>query len=119
MTANPAGTLYVIPYGRLYDLVVARMTFLGIEEARKKLGQLVENAGRTERPEHYVLTRHGKPTADLVSHAWLEDLLDSLEELEAYRAKYGPLQRDETPRGIPNRPRLGGPRSYPPAASAE
>lgn len=66
--ALPQGDLQGHPQGLRYALDMARTEFMGIEGARKQLGERVDKARDEE--IHTVLTRHGVPAAILVDPEW-------------------------------------------------
>ena len=58
---------------------------VSIKEAKNKLAEL---ARRAEAGETVVITRHGKPVADLVPHETKKGGID-LEALRAYKKEHG------------------------------
>jgi prevent-host-death family protein len=68
------------PYGStqesLYAADVASTELMGVEDARKKLGDRVKRAADDEL--HTVVTVHGQPAAVLVDIAWYTKARESL-----------------------------------------
>ena len=59
---------YGTPSAGLYAADVATTELMGVEEARKVLGDRIDKARDDEL--HTVVTRHGQPSAVLVDIAW-------------------------------------------------
>jgi prevent-host-death family protein len=62
------------------------MEEVSIEEARRKLGHIVDRAQLAE--EHAIITRHGRPAAAVVGYEWLLGvgiLIEDAMALEEYR----------------------------------
>lgn len=70
-------------YGASYDLLygpgmtepidpdATKITFMGVDEARKHFAQRINAAD--DEGEQTIVTRHGKPTAVLVSMEWFRE----------------------------------------------
>lgn len=72
---RPVGT----PTGALYAADMARSEFMGLEEARQKLGPQVDKANAQD-PTFTVLTKHGKPLGAVVSFEFLMRAREALGE---------------------------------------
>lgn len=68
MIAFPDAPPYGTSQAGLYAADVASTELMGVEEARKKLGERVDFAADDEL--HTVVTKHGQPAAVLVDIAW-------------------------------------------------
>ena len=68
MTVQTQDSPYRISPGDPYAADVAATELMGIETARKKLGERVDMAAAGEL--HTVVTKHGQPAAVLVDMAW-------------------------------------------------
>lgn len=76
MTAQIQTSPYRIPQGDPYAAEVATTELMGVEDARKKLGERIDFARDGEL--HTVVTRHGQPAAVLVDMAWYVRARESL-----------------------------------------
>lgn len=65
------------------------MSEVGVYEAKAKLARLIQ---RAERGERIVITRHGKPVAELgpVRGRTPQEIEKAIETLEAFRARLRP-----------------------------
>lgn len=73
--AEPSGSATGTPYA----VGMARSVFMGLEEARQKLGPQVDKANQ-EDPAFTVLTKHGKPLGAIVSFEYLRRAREALGE---------------------------------------
>jgi prevent-host-death family protein len=76
MTTQVVTSPYRIPQGAPYAADVATTELMGVETARKKLGDRIDAARDDEL--HTVVTRHGQPAAVLVDMAWYVRARESL-----------------------------------------
>lgn len=68
MSITTPARSYGSPYRELYDSDVAKTELMGVENARKVLGQRVDAA--TGQDLHTVLTKRGQPAAVVVPISW-------------------------------------------------
>jgi prevent-host-death family protein len=77
------------------------MEALGIEEARRQLGEIIDRARLADDPT--PITRHGKTAAVVVGSDWYAtviDLLDELEALDEYRDRMAALRSGRRVAGL-------------------
>lgn len=78
VSTQPAGLPYATACGPLYASVMARTEFMGVEAARKVLGQRVDAAkGQGDRT---VITKHGQPQAILIDMEWFRRASEAMGE---------------------------------------
>lgn len=78
MNAPPVELPYRTTQGTLYAPDMAGTEFMGVEAARKVLGQRVDAAKK--QGERTVVTRHGQPQAILIDMDWFRRASEALGE---------------------------------------
>lgn len=76
MTAPPMELPYETAQGTLYASDVVRTEWMGIDNARKVLGDRVKKARKEDL--HTVMTRHGQPEGLVVDAWWYQAAREAL-----------------------------------------